>query len=83
MSPIARMGDQHICPQHGINAITSGSSQLLDGKPIATAGDSTTCGGIIISGSGNATIDGKPIAIIGSKTSCGGLIATGSENATA
>lgn len=83
MNPIARIGDQHTCPQHGVNTIITGSSQLLDGKAIATVGDSTACGGVIVSGSGTAAINGKPIAVVGSKTSCGGVIITGSANASA
>ena len=83
MKPIARIGDQHVCPRHGVNVIISGSIQLLDGKQIATVGDTTACGGIIVSGSNSTTINGKQIAVIGSKTSCGGTITTGSENGCA
>ena len=82
-SPIARVGDKHVCPQHGPNVIVSGSSQILDGMPMATVGSACACGGTIVSGSGMLLIGGKPVATVGSKTSCGGTIATGSSSGKA
>ena len=78
MPAIARVGDTHDCPIHGSNAITTGSGHELDGRAIATLGDSCACGGTITSGSSVAGIGGRPVAYLGSSTSCGGTITSGS-----
>ncbi len=83
MSNISCEGDKHDCPKHGPNVIVSGSSQMLDGKPMATVGSACACGGTIVSGSGMLMIDGKPVATVGSATSCGGIITSGSSNGKA
>ncbi|MGH1331706.1 MAG: PAAR domain-containing protein [Paracoccaceae bacterium] len=81
MKPVARLGDTHACPIHGANSIISGSSiSTCDGKPVATVGDKTSCGAVILTGSAAAMVDGKPTAHIGSQTSHGGLIITGSAS---
>ncbi len=50
--PLARMGDLHACPLHGLNPIVSGSPDTLtEGKPNARLGDVTACGAVIISAS--------------------------------
>lgn len=82
MLPIARVGDKHICPVHGPNAIIEGGSGVIDGRPVARVGDKCACGGVIVKGSSMATCDGRPVAYIGSVTSCGGMIAEGAGNAT-
>ncbi|WP_166462020.1 PAAR domain-containing protein [Paracoccus alkanivorans] len=78
---VARVGDKHICPLHGPNAIIEGGSSLLDGLPVARVGDKCACGGIIIEGKPGALLDGRPVAYLGSKTSCGGVIAECSGSA--
>ncbi len=78
MLPVARIGDKHVCPIHGTNAIVSGGKAIVDGKPVARVGDSTGCGATIVLGSSMATDDNKPIAYLGSTTSHGGVITTGS-----
>ncbi len=79
MKPLARVGDKHVCPVHGVNVIVSGTSQVLDGRPIAAIGSKCACGAVILTGSASMIVDGKPAALIGSKTSCGGTIASGSS----
>ena len=50
--PAARKGDQHSCPIHGVNSITTGSdSVFIEGSPAARVDDSCGCGAVIISGS--------------------------------
>ena len=50
-APAARMGDLHACPDHGINAIATGSSLLLiEGRPAARAGDIAGCGAVLMPG---------------------------------
>jgi uncharacterized Zn-binding protein involved in type VI secretion len=78
MPAIARVGDTHDCPLHGANAITTGSGHEMDGRAIATVGDSCDCGGTITSGSSVAEIGGQAVAYLGSSTSCGGTITSGS-----
>ena len=42
MKPLARLGDKHSCPAHGMNAIVSvASNSTCDSRPIATVGDKT------------------------------------------
>ena len=49
LRPLARMGDFHACPEHGLNTIIEGDREkILDGKPVARLGDATGCGAIII-----------------------------------
>ena len=78
MIPVARLGDKHVCPIHGPNAITSGGKTLVDNKPVARMGDMTGCGATIIMGSSMATDGGKPVAYLGCTTSCGGVIVSAS-----
>ncbi|RNF33637.1 PAAR domain-containing protein [Paracoccus methylarcula] len=81
MKPVSRLGDKHICPVHGANTIISVASQsTCDGKPIATVGDKTACGAVIVTGSSACIVDGRPTATIGSKTSHGGVIVEGSAS---
>lgn len=48
----ARLGDQCVCPLHGMVTIINGSASSYDnGLPVARAGDMLSCGAIIISGS--------------------------------
>jgi uncharacterized Zn-binding protein involved in type VI secretion len=82
MKPIARLGDLHSCPKkgHGTSAIVSVAADSdAGGRPIATVGDRTGCGAIIIEGSSKMSIDGRPVAYVGCKTSHGGTIITGDE----
>lgn len=72
---VARVGDKHLCPQHGPNVIIEGGSGTVDGLAVARVGDKCACGGVILEGKPGAIMDGKPVAYLGSKTSCGGIIA--------
>lgn len=85
--PVARIGDNHQCPQkcgdspHIGGPILSGSSNvLIDGAPIASVGDTLHCEGAtdtIISGIASVTVNGKPIATVNSTCDHGGKITTG------
>lgn len=81
MLPVARLGDKHACPRHGMNAIVQGGTALVDGRPVARVGDKCGCGAVIVKGSSMGTNDGRPIAYLGSTTSCGGTIVEGSPQA--
>ncbi|RJL07995.1 PAAR domain-containing protein [Paracoccus siganidrum] len=82
MRVIARVGDKHICPRHGTNAIVEGGSGKIDGRAIARMGDKCACGGVIVEGDPNSTCDGRPVSYFGAKTSCGGIIAECTGSAT-
>lgn len=50
--PVARKGDLHSCPEHGVSAIVTGSGKIfIENQPAARVGDRTGCGAVIISGS--------------------------------
>jgi uncharacterized Zn-binding protein involved in type VI secretion len=79
MKPLARLGDRHLCPMHGENVIaTVATRSTCDARPVATVGDKTACGAVILTGSAAVQIDGKAAATIGSTTSHGGIITEGS-----
>lgn len=49
--PIARVGDVHVCPLHGTNAIATGSAIFrVDGLPVARIGDTCGCTATIVTG---------------------------------
>lgn len=55
---IARVGDKVSCPKkgHGTCPIVSGDPTLvIDGRPVARAGDRTACGAILIAGQARTT----------------------------
>lgn len=74
MRQVACVGDIHVCPAHGPNAVATGGSAVIDGRPVARIGDACACGCLIVEGAGMVTLDGRPVALLGSKTSLGGLI---------
>jgi uncharacterized Zn-binding protein involved in type VI secretion len=48
---VARVGDKVTCPKkgHGTCAIVSGDpTVIIDGRPVARAGDKTACGAVLI-----------------------------------
>lgn len=56
---LARVGDKVSCPipGHGVCPIVSGDMTfIVDGKPVARAGDKTACGAVLIA-TQQATID--------------------------
>ncbi|MGM4987655.1 PAAR domain-containing protein [Tardiphaga sp. 841_E9_N1_2] len=58
--------------------ITSGATGVMvDGKPAARVGDTTT-DGKIIEGAKGVYINGKPAAVVGGSTECGGKTISGS-----
>ncbi len=62
-----------------MNAIVSvASNSTCDSRPIATVGDKTACGAVIVTGSPACFVDGRQAAFIGSQTSHGGVIVEGS-----
>lgn len=80
MKPVARLGDEHVCPAHGKNTIvTATSGSDTKGRPIATVGDMTACGATIVTGADSCKFSGKPVATISSKTSHGGVITSGCD----
>ncbi|WP_425593191.1 PAAR domain-containing protein [Jannaschia rubra] len=50
MPSIARFGDTHVCPSHGENAMVSGGTTMVDGRPVGRVGDETGCGAVIVEG---------------------------------
>ena len=81
MKPIARLGDLHSCPKKGCGTtpiVSVASDSEVDGQRVATVGDKTGCGAVIVQGSSTMDMNGKPIAYVGCKTSHGGTIMTGS-----
>ena len=59
---VHRKGDRwitHCCHHHGCHSAqtsTGSSSVFVNGKPVARIGDSLSCGGVIIEGSGTVFI---------------------------
>lgn len=50
--PIARVGDPHSCPIHGVTPMVSGSAiDWTDGRPTCRIGDAAACGARIKTGS--------------------------------
>lgn len=50
-SPTSRVGDLHLCPQHGVTPIVTGSVKtIVEGARTARIGDMTQCGAVIVSG---------------------------------
>ena len=79
---VARVGDKHICPVHGVNRIAQGSRSTIDGRAIARLGDLCECGCAIITVSTTSTLDGRGVAHEGSMTTLGGVIVECSGSAT-
>jgi len=53
---VARKGDLHSCPMHGVTHIVSGSETvIIEGQPAARIGDKAACGAVITSGSPDAS----------------------------
>ncbi|MGI9464816.1 MAG: PAAR domain-containing protein, partial [Aestuariivirgaceae bacterium] len=49
------------------------SNVFINGKPAVTAGDKTSCGGVVVGGNSSVIVNGKPLAGAGSTTSgCAG-----------
>ena len=83
MKPIARLGDLHSCPKKGCGTtliVSVASNSDSGGKPIATVGDRTACGAVIIQGSSKMNVDGRPVAYVVCKTSHSGTIITGADD---
>jgi len=60
--------------------VTGGSNDVMvNGKPAARAGD-TTSDGAIVEGSNNVFINGNPAAVTGGRTNCGGVVVGGGSN---
>jgi uncharacterized Zn-binding protein involved in type VI secretion len=60
--------------------VTGGAAGVIvDGKPAARSGDTTSNGGPLIEGVPNVLINGKPAAVIGDRTHCGGNTTSGSH----
>ena len=80
--PAARVTDPTACPVpgHGVNPIVDGSPNVLfDGLPAARQGDTSACGGAIVSAiASTVLINGQPAATLGSVGAHGNVIIGGS-----
>ncbi len=71
----ARQFDQHACPGHGLNAITTAARKTtIEGKLAARVDDLCACGATIAVGSSKVTIEGKAAARLTDLTKHGGSI---------
>lgn len=78
-TPIARVGDMHVCPLHPPSPILGGEGTVkVNGQSIATVGSKTGCGATIVTGKPSGLAKGKLVAHTGSMTSHGGAIVSGS-----
>jgi uncharacterized Zn-binding protein involved in type VI secretion len=50
---VARNGDLHFCPAHGVTALISSALMFAEGKSVVRIGDFAGCGAMIIGGSPN------------------------------
>lgn len=56
--PTSRIGDSHLCPAHGLNAIVTGAAKkIVEGRATSRIGDVTACGAVIISGAARLVIE--------------------------
>lgn len=56
---IARVGDNHLCPTHGVTPIvTTPAGTVINGNAVATVGATAGCGATINSGSPNVNAGG-------------------------
>lgn len=80
--PAARVTDPTACPEpgHGVNPIVVGSPDVVfDGLPAARQGDTSACGGAIVSAvASTVLINGQPAATLGSVGTHGNVIIGGS-----
>lgn len=84
MKNVALVGDRHECSLHRLpdnRIISSPCRSTCEGRQIAVVGAITSCGAVIIEGSGHWNIEGRDVATLGSKTlhaECGaaGVIVT-------
>ncbi|MFK7942900.1 MAG: PAAR domain-containing protein [Paracoccaceae bacterium] len=81
MKPVARLGDLHKCPWHGVTPLISTSQSTVEGRSVARLGDKAACGATIIEGSSVSTTDGRPTAYLGCKSDHGGEIISASSKA--
>lgn len=78
MKPIVLVGHAHKCPIHGAGTVTSGApANLVNGRPVARVGDTTSCGAVIQTGSLSYLIDARSVARVGDTTSHGGTLVEG------
>lgn len=75
-APVRCLAQQAATPP---GQITSGATGVLvDGRPAARVGDTTT-DGKLIAGAKGVFINGKPVAVVGGATECGGRSTSGSR----
>ena len=78
MKPIVLVGHTHDCPIHGLGTVTSGAAaNIVNGRPVARVGDTTSCGAVIETGSPHYLVDGRCVARLGDTTSHGGTLIEG------
>ncbi len=87
MPSVARKGDLHSCPLHGVGTIIQGSpTTTAEGKPVARVGDTVMCPdgsvAVILPNNACVSVDDKRIARKGDLTSHGGIITTGADTVT-
>lgn len=52
-------GAGHACPEHGMNVVVSGSSNVyVENMPVSRIGDVCSCGAVIVSASPNTHANG-------------------------
>jgi uncharacterized Zn-binding protein involved in type VI secretion len=77
-APVAHVGSNVFCPQHGMTVITSGACTTnVASAPVARQGDLTSCGAVIIGASGKYAVEGRRVAKVGDLTSHFGVILDG------
>ena len=58
---------------------TGAAGVIVNGKPAARSGDTTSNGGPLVEGVPNVLINGKPAVVMGDRTHCGGKATSGSH----
>ena len=78
MPAVVLVGHDHACPACGPATVTSGSGSFtINGRAVARAGDTLSCGAVITNGSALMTIEGQAVARIGDATDHGGILENG------
>ncbi|MDY7552566.1 hypothetical protein EKA85_26780 [Pseudomonas veronii] len=81
MPAVVLVGHDHACPTCGPVTVASGSGSFtVNGRAVARAGDTLSCGAVIISGSPSMIINDKAVARVGDTTDHEGVLENGDDS---
>lgn len=78
MPAVVLVGHNHACPACGPVTVANGSESFtVNGRAVARASDTLSCGAVITSGSPSMNINGKAVARVGDSTDHDGVLENG------